>query len=92
MGRVLMVTAVIVAMNTLAVIRPISVKLQKKSNDIVKGYNIILNAEKELKEMRSNAEAVFKRWYSNAVVLSSNLGTEPSVPRTASRGPTNYRP
>ncbi|XP_073251404.1 52 kDa repressor of the inhibitor of the protein kinase-like [Porites lutea] len=46
---------------------------------------MISDTEKELKEKRDEAEAVFKRWYSNAVELSSDLGTEPSVPRTASR-------
>ena len=34
---------------------------------------------------RDEAEAMFKRWYSNAVELSSDLGTKPSIPRTASR-------
>jgi len=77
--------ALIVTMKTLAVIKPISIKLQKKSNDIVKAYCMISDTEKELKEKRDEAEAVFKRWYSNAVELSSDLGTEPSVPRTASR-------
>ena len=72
-------------MKTLAVIKPISIKLQKKSNDIVKSYCMISETEKELNEKRDEAEAVFKRWYSNAVKLSLDLGTEPSVPKTASR-------
>lgn len=77
--------ALIVTMKTLAVIKPISIKLQKKSNDIVKAYCMITETEKELNEKRDEAEAVFKRWYSNAVELSSDLDTEPSVPRTVSR-------
>lgn len=72
-------------MKTLAVIKPISIKLQKKSNDIVKAYNMISETEKELRQVRNNAETVFKAWYANAVDLGSDLGTEPSVPRTASR-------
>ena len=72
-------------MKTLAVINPTSIKLQKKSNDIVKAYCMISETERELNEKRDEAEAVLKRWYSNAVELSSDLGTEPSVPRTASR-------
>ena len=35
--------------------------------------------------MRNNANTVFKAWYANAVDLGSDLGTEPSIPRTASR-------
>ncbi|CAH3116263.1 unnamed protein product [Porites lobata] len=62
--------ALIVTMKTLAVIKPISIKLQKKSNDIVKAYCMISDTEKELKEKRDEAEAVFKRWYSNAVELT----------------------
>ena len=77
--------SLIVAIKTLAVIKPISVKLQKKSNDIVKAYNMISETEKELSQVRNNAETVFKAWYANTVDLGSDLGTEPSVPRTASR-------
>ena len=69
-------------MKILAVIKPISVKLQKKSNDNVKAYNMI--SEKELKELRDKNDVVFKRWYAYAVEINSELGTEPSAPRTAS--------
>ena len=71
-----------VTMNILAVIKPISVKLQKKSNNNVKAYNMI--SEKELKELRDKND-VFKRWYAYAVEISSELRTEPSALRTASR-------
>ena len=77
--------ALIVTMKTLAVIKPISIKLQKKSNDTMKAYCTISEIEKELNQRRDKAEAVFKRWYSNAGELSLNLGTKPSVSRTASR-------
>ena len=62
--------ALIVTMKTLAVIKQISIKLQKKSNDIVKAYCMMSETKKELNEKRDEAEAVFKRWYSNAVELS----------------------
>ena len=77
--------SLIVAMKTLAVIKPISIKLEKKSNDIVKAYNMTLEREKELSQVRKNAETVFKAWYANAVDLGSDLGTKSSIPRTASR-------
>jgi len=76
-----------VGMKTLAVIKPVSIKLQKKSNDIVKAYNMITETEKGLRQMRNDAHTVFKAWYANAVALASDLGTEPSVSRTASRQP-----
>ena len=40
--------SLIVAMKTLAVIKPVSIKLQKKSNDIVKAYNMIAEMEKRI--------------------------------------------
>ena len=76
-------------MKTLAVIKLISTKLQKESNDIVKAYFMISETKKELNEKRDEAEAVFKRWYSNAVELSSDLKRtdlkSSHLKRTASR-------
>ena len=72
-------------MKTLTVIKPVSIKLQKESNDIVKAYNMIAETEKELRQIRNNANTVFMAWYANAIDLGSDLGTEPSIPRTASR-------
>ena len=71
-------------MNTLAVIKPVSIKLQKKSNNIPKAYNMIAEMEKQLRQIRNNADTIFKARYANGVALASDLGTKPSVPRTAS--------
>ena len=70
---------------TLTVIKPVSIKLQKKYNDIVKAYNMMAETGKELRQMRNNANTVFKAWYANAIDLGSDPGTKPSVPRTALR-------
>ena len=66
-------------MKTLAVIKQISIKLQKKSNDILKAYCMMSETKKELNEKRDEAEAVFKRWYSNAVELSSEQSQDSST-------------
>ena len=71
--------ALIVTMKTLAVIKQINIKLQKKSNDIMKAYCMMSETEKELNEKRDEAEAVFKRWYSNAVELSSEQSQDSST-------------
>ena len=44
-------------MNVMCVIKHISVKLQKKSNDIVAAYKMVSDVQKELAEMRSDEEA-----------------------------------
>lgn len=77
--------SLIIGMKTLTVIKPVSIKLEKKSNDIVKAYNMIAETEKELRQMRNNADTVFKAWCASAIDLGSDLGTEPSISRTASR-------
>lgn len=60
-------------MKTLTVIKPVSIKLQKKSNDIVKAYNMIAETEKELRQMRNNVDTVFKAWCASAIDLGSDL-------------------
>ena len=44
-----------------------------------------METEKELKELRDKNDFVFQRWYAYAAEISSELGTEPSAPRTAQR-------
>ena len=46
---------------------------------------MISETEKKLKQLRDKNDVVFKRWYAYAVEISSELGTEPSASRTASR-------
>ncbi|CAH3163777.1 unnamed protein product [Pocillopora meandrina] len=46
---------------------------------------MISETEKKLKQLRDKNDVVFKRWHAYAVEISSELGTEPSAPRTASR-------
>ena len=77
--------SLIVGMKILAVLKPVSIKLQKKYNDTLKAYNMIAETEKELRQMRNNADTIFKAWYANAVALASDLGTEPIIQRTTLR-------
>ena len=42
----MLLISLIIGMKTLTVIKPVSIKLQKKSNDIVKMYNMIAETEK----------------------------------------------
>lgn len=42
------------------VIKLVSIKLQRKSNDIVKAYNMIVEMEKELRHMINNADTYLR--------------------------------
>ena len=44
----------VITMNCMSVIKPISIKLQKKSNDIVYAYSEINNVIDQLKAIREN--------------------------------------
>ena len=79
------IVSLVVTMKTLAIIKPISVKLQKKSNDIIQAYKMISRTEEELRDARDNAEQVFKEWYAYALQIGEETGVEPAVPRTVAR-------
>ena len=56
----LLLPSIVKKIKSLAVIKPVIVKLQKRSNDIVKAYNMIAETEKELRQMGNNANTVFR--------------------------------
>ena len=71
-------------MNCMSLIKPVSVKLQYKTNDIVYAYTKIKAVTDELKSVRSN-EQLLHEWYMQAESLASDIDVEPAVPRLASR-------
>ena len=74
----------IVTMNCMSVIKPVSIKLQYKTNDIVYAYMKITNLVDELQKIRAN-DQMLHAWYVQAESLSVKFNVEPSVPRTTSR-------
>lgn len=74
----------IVTRNAMSIIKPISVKLQYTSNDIVKAYNRVEEVVKELHGIR-NDESMLHSWYAEAESLAGKVDVVPQVPRTASR-------
>ncbi len=61
------------------IIKPVSVKLQYTSYDIVKAYNKVEEVVKELQAVRTE-ESVLHSWYSQAESLASKVDV---VPRTS---------
>ena len=73
--------ALVCASNALACVKPLSVKLQRKSNDIVKAYGLLESTIEDLEVVRSSEE-IMDGWYQQSVSLTDTVGTEP-------QGPTN---
>lgn len=72
-------------MKVLAYIKPITVKLQKRSMDVIKAYSMINDVLRELKEAREEDETTFSEWFKECEQLANSVGTDPSVPRTVAR-------
>jgi hypothetical protein len=74
----------IVTMNCMSIIKPVSVKLQYKTNDIAYAYSKITDVISELKSVRAN-EQLLHDWYLQAETLANDIDVQPVVPRTVSR-------
>ena len=69
-------------MNAMSIIKPISVKLQCRSYDIVKAYNEVKDVIEELRTLR-RSDSMLHSWYIQAESLARKVGVVPCVPRTA---------
>ena len=78
------IVSFIVTMNAMSIIKPISVKLQNKSSDIVKAYMDITEVINELSSVRES-EDMLHSWYEQAESLAQEVGVIPQVPRVTSR-------
>ena len=78
------IVSFIVTMNAMSIIKPISVKLQKKSSDIVKAYMDITEVINELSSVRES-EDMLHSWYEQAESLAQEVGVIPEVSRVTSR-------
>ncbi len=66
----------------MSVIKPSSIKLQYRTNDVVYAYSKIKDVIEELKLIRANEE-LLHLWYEQA--KSRSIGVEPQVPRIVGR-------
>lgn len=74
----------VVTMNAMAIIKPVSIKLQYKTNDIVYAYSKIKEVISELDSIRSS-ENILHMWYVQSEEIAGEVNVVPQVPRVASR-------
>ena len=79
------IVAFLSTMKVLAFVKPISTKLQKRCNDVIRAYRMVDEAMQELKDLRETGDATFHAWFTECEQLAADVGIEPAVPRTVSR-------
>lgn len=80
----LFILSFVVTMNAMAIIKPVSVKLQYNSSDIVYAYSKVKNVTTELSRVRGN-DQILHAWYIQAESLALEVDVTPQVPRIAGR-------
>ena len=73
-----------VTLKCLLVLKPLSVKLQKKSNDMT-AYRLVTETQQELQEYRNAGEDTFTNWFDVCKTLGDKVDVHPSTPWTAGR-------
>ena len=68
----------VITMNCMSVIKPLSIKLQYRTNGIVYAYSNVIG---ELKSIRAN-EQLLQLWYEQVLSVADEVDAEPRVPRT----------
>ena len=74
--------ALVTVRNCLAYIRAATVKLQRESMEMMKGYQEIEEIKQDLRSLRDNLEMKNHGWYEDAESLAAYVGTTPRRPRT----------
>ena len=77
------IVAFSVLFNGLEPLKPLVVKLQKRDQDIFKGYYMIDTIVSDLMDYRRNVDKEFSIWYGFAVEMANSIDVEPSTPRIA---------
>ena len=76
--------ALTVTSNALASVRLVSVKLQEKSQDIVRTYDVAKGTIEDLYAVRESEKAM-DEWFEQAAILAQSVDTVPQVRRTSKR-------
>ena len=63
----------------------LSRKLQQRSLDIIRAYQMVGEVQSDLATLRENFDERFEAWYCQAERMGQKVGTVPEMPRIASR-------
>ena len=72
-------------MRILSSLHFLTIKLQKKSNDILAAYEHVSNVQMELEMLKSNCEEEFHLWFSEIMSLADDLNIPIATPRITAR-------
>lgn len=75
----------VTTMKCLSVLKPLSVKLQKRDIDVFQAYNHIKDFKSELQDIRGDIEKFCTDWYSMATTTARKADIEPTMPRVVGR-------
>ena len=74
-----------IAMRMLSSLRSLTIKLQKKANDILVAYEHVSAVQLELELLKTNCEEEFHSWFSEIKSFADNLNIPVGTPRISSR-------
>ena len=74
-----------ITMRVLTSLRSLTVKLQKKSNDILAAYKLVSTVQLYLELLKANCEEEFHQWFSEITALANELDISVSTPRITCR-------
>ena len=71
----------IITKKVLDEVQSLSVKLQKRDQDVFEALKMVDQVIKRLTELRSKVDIVFSSWYSQVLQLADDIGVSESIPR-----------
>ena len=74
------IITLLTAMKCLSILKPLSVKLQKRDLDVYEAYTISNNVTDDLQNIRDNIEDIWTEWFDLAVTTEANVGVVFSIP------------
>ena len=74
-----------ITMRVLSSLRSLTIKLQKKANDILAAYDLVSDVELELQLLKVKCDDEFHVWFEETKNLADELCIQVSTPRIASR-------
>ena len=75
----------ITTMKCLSILKPLSIKLQKRDIDVYEAYNHIKDFKGELQDIRGDIDKYCSDWYGMAKTTARKANIEPSMPRVVGR-------